>query len=132
MEGDKMTDCLSVFLGTYASRKVDGNEGKIGKGACCCMGGGVAAMIMMSESDAANIPLEEIKPLPRVIENYQKNISPNLREKLGIDSICKYTPSCSEYGRLVVEKHGQLKGGLMAAKRILKCNPFSEGGYDHV
>ena len=42
---------------------------------------------------------------------------------------CPYIPSCSDYGLEAVEKYCALKGGLLAAWRILRCNPFSKGGY---
>ncbi len=45
---------------------------------------------------------------------------------------CPYTPTCSAYGMEAIEKHGALKGSLLAAWRILRCNPFSHGGYDPV
>lgn len=45
---------------------------------------------------------------------------------------CPYFPSCSEYGLEAVEKYGALKGGMLAAWRICRCNPFSKGGYDPV
>lgn len=45
---------------------------------------------------------------------------------------CKYRPTCSEYALQAVEKHGAIKGSLMAIWRILRCNPFSKGGYDPV
>ena len=44
----------------------------------------------------------------------------------------KYIPSCSQYGLEAIEKYGVIKGGLLAAWRILRCNPFSKGGYDPV
>ena len=47
-------------------------------------------------------------------------------------STCKYYPTCSQYGLEAIEKYGALKGGLLAAWRILRCNPFSKGGYDPV
>ena len=47
-------------------------------------------------------------------------------------STCKYYPTCSQYGREVIEKYGAYKGGLLAVWRILRCNPFSKGGYDPV
>jgi len=43
---------------------------------------------------------------------------------------CKFTPSCSEYALQSVEKYGVIKGGLKAIWRVLRCNPFSKGGYD--
>ncbi len=43
---------------------------------------------------------------------------------------CKYIPTCSTYAYQAIEKYGFFKGGLKAAWRILRCNPFSKGGYD--
>lgn len=60
------------------------------------------------------------------IRLYQKYISPLKRTK------CPYFPSCSQYGYEAIEKYGAFKGSLLAAWRILRCNPFSKGGYDPV
>jgi len=60
------------------------------------------------------------------IKFYQRNISPLKRTK------CPYVPSCSQYGAEAIEKYGAVKGSLMTGWRILRCNPFSEGGYDPV
>ncbi len=61
-----------------------------------------------------------------LIKLYRKYISPLKRTK------CPYIPTCSEYGLEAIEKYGALKGSLLAAWRILRCNPFSSGGYDPV
>ena len=45
---------------------------------------------------------------------------------------CKYIPTCSEYGLVAIERFGVLKGGLLTLWRILRCNPFSKGGFDPV
>jgi len=45
---------------------------------------------------------------------------------------CRFQPTCSEYAYQAVEKYGALKGVLLGAKRILRCHPFSKGGYDPV
>ena len=45
---------------------------------------------------------------------------------------CPYIPTCSEYGLEAVSKYGTFKGGLLTVWRILRCNPFSKGGYDPV
>ena len=62
------------------------------------------------------------KMMVKSIRIYQKYISPMKGTK------CPYIPSCSQYGLEAVEKYGALKGGAMAAWRILRCNPFSSGG----
>ena len=60
------------------------------------------------------------------IKTYQKYISPYKSTK------CPYFPSCSCYGLQAVEKHGAIKGSALTAWRIIRCNPFSKGGYDPV
>ena len=66
------------------------------------------------------------KFLIRIIKLYQKYISPMKITK------CPDIPTCSQYGLEAIEKYGALKGGLLAVWRILRCNPFSHGGYDPV
>ena len=65
--------------------------------------------------------------LIKIIRFYQKYLS-----ALKGRATCIYTPTCSQYAIEAIEKHGVLKGGLLAAWRILRCNPFSKGGYDPV
>jgi len=60
------------------------------------------------------------------IRLYQKYLSPLKGTK------CPYFPSCSGYGLEAIETHGAFRGGLLALWRILRCNPFSKGGYDPV
>jgi hypothetical protein len=45
---------------------------------------------------------------------------------------CRYVPTCSEYAREAVERYGAVRGGCMAAWRVLRCHPFVKGGYDPV
>lgn len=66
------------------------------------------------------------KPVIKLIRFYQKKISPAL------GSHCKYIPTCSQYTLEAVERFGALRGCLMGLYRILRCNPFSKGGYDPV
>lgn len=67
------------------------------------------------------------KVLIYLIEKYQKIISPKIKEH-GYN--CKFYPSCSEYTKQAIEKYGSFRGVIKGIKRILKCNPFSKGGYD--
>ena len=60
------------------------------------------------------------------IRFYQKYLSPMKRTK------CPYIPTCSQYGLEAIEKHGAVKGSILALWRILRCNPFSKGGFDPV
>ena len=62
-----------------------------------------------------------------LIRLYQKYLSPLKR-----NPHCIYTPTCSEYAIQALQKHGLVKGSLLAAWRILRCNPFAKGGYDPV
>lgn len=45
---------------------------------------------------------------------------------------CRFTPTCSQYALEAIKKYGPFKGGLLAIKRILKCNPWGPSGYDPV
>lgn len=65
------------------------------------------------------------KALIKLIRLYQKISKSNVR-------VCKYYPTCSAYGIDAITKYGALKGTLLTAYRILRCNPFSKGGYDPV
>ncbi|WP_330637100.1 membrane protein insertion efficiency factor YidD [Faecalicatena fissicatena] len=67
------------------------------------------------------------KILIGLVRVYQKYLSP-----LKGHSTCIYFPTCSQYAVEAIEKYGALKGGLLAVWRILRCNPFSKGGYDPV
>lgn len=66
------------------------------------------------------------KLLLKCIRFYQTAISPHTRPK------CKYYPTCSHYTYEAIEIHGALKGAAMGLWRILRCNPWSKGGYDPV
>lgn len=62
-----------------------------------------------------------------LLKSYQKYISPFFKA-IGVN--CKYYPSCSEYMKQAIQKYGSFKGLYLGIKRILRCNPFSKGGYD--
>jgi putative membrane protein insertion efficiency factor len=57
---------------------------------------------------------------------YKRAISPLL------PPACRFYPTCSEYAAQAVAKHGVLRGGMLAAKRLIKCNPLHPGGFDPV
>ena len=45
---------------------------------------------------------------------------------------CKFSPTCSQYARTAIERYGAIKGGRLAAWRLLRCSPWAKGGYDPV
>lgn len=45
---------------------------------------------------------------------------------------CRFTPTCSEYAADAIAQYGVLKGTAMGVRRLLRCHPFSDGGYDPV
>lgn len=60
------------------------------------------------------------------VRAYQIAISPML------PPACRYTPSCSQYAIEALQRHGALKGGWLALRRIGRCHPFHRGGFDPV
>lgn len=67
------------------------------------------------------------KVLIFLIKTYQLTLSPRFS-----NGSCRFTPTCSQYALEAIEVHGIFKGCLLAAWRILRCNPFSKGGWDPV
>jgi putative membrane protein insertion efficiency factor len=57
---------------------------------------------------------------------YQRFVSPALPRR------CKYEPTCSAYAAEALRAHGPFRGAVLAGWRLLRCNPFSHGGYDPV
>ena len=66
-------------------------------------------------------------PLLGLIRLYQLTLSRGLPE-----GTCRFYPSCSHYGYQAIYRYGALRGTWMTAWRVLRCNPFSAGGYDPV
>ena len=60
------------------------------------------------------------------IEVYRRVISPGLPRR------CRYEPTCSQYAVQAIRRYGILRGAILAAWRLLRCNPFSHGGFDPV
>lgn len=75
---------------------------------------------------------EELKPyqpawwIALIIKGYRRSISPLLGRN------CRYLPSCSEYALGAVEGHGAIRGTWLALRRLGRCHPWREGGYDPV
>lgn len=65
-------------------------------------------------------------PVIFLLRAYKRVISPLL------PPACRFYPTCSEYAMDAVAKHGVLRGGILAAKRLIKCNPLHPGGFDPV
>ena len=64
--------------------------------------------------------------LVALVRGYQKFISP------GLPPSCRFYPSCSQYALEALQRHGALKGTLLAARRLTRCHPFNPGGEDPV
>jgi len=60
------------------------------------------------------------------LRTYKRLVSPLL------PPACRFHPTCSEYAAEAIESHGALKGSALAASRLLRCNPWSDGGFDPV
>lgn len=83
------------------------------------------------EPDLRDLPFT-VTNIPRLlllglIRAYQATFSRTLPQ-----DTCRFYPSCSHYGYQAIYKYGVLKGGLMAAWRVIRCNPFNKGGFDPV
>ena len=66
-------------------------------------------------------------PVLALIRLYQLTISRALPQ-----GTCRFQPTCSHYGYQAIARYGLLKGGWMATRRVLRCQPFHPGGYDPV
>ena len=64
--------------------------------------------------------------LVKAVRFYQRWISPLHAP------CCRYYPSCSEYALEAIRIHGGVRGGYLALKRLMRCHPFTQGGYDPV
>lgn len=64
--------------------------------------------------------------LMKIIRLYQYAISPMMT------SSCRFHPTCSQYASEAIAKHGAMRGTWLGVRRLLRCNPWSDGGYDPV
>ena len=68
----------------------------------------------------------------KIIKFYQKTLSfdHGPLKTLYPQGFCRFYPSCSQYGLEAIEKYGIIKGGIKAAWRVIRCNPWNKGGND--
>src|SRR5271156_89213 len=68
----------------------------------------------------------------RILDVYRRWISPLVHSIGGFPGACRFQPTCSEYAATAVAHHGVIAGSALALWRLLRCNPFSRGGFDPV
>jgi putative membrane protein insertion efficiency factor len=66
------------------------------------------------------------RPVISILDAYRRYVSPFL------PAACRFLPTCSEYAREAVERHGLCRGTWLAARRLLRCHPLARGGFDPV
>jgi uncharacterized protein len=96
-------------------------------------------MTVMQEDQQIEVVEPRLRDLPFTVMNiprfillglirgYQKTVSPALPA-----DTCRFYPSCSHYGYQAIYKYGAFKGTGMAIWRLLRCNPYNDGGFDPV
>ena len=91
-----------------------------------------AALLGLSIGDSLRPPPEQFGARIAVglIDTYRETLSPFFA-RTGLVR-CRFHPTCSAYGREAILRYGLPKGGVLAAGRILRCNPFAKGGEDPV
>ena len=71
-------------------------------------------------------PIAQARALAGILDAYKRFVSPLL------PPACRFTPTCSEYAREAVTRHGLRRGLALAARRLARCHPFHAGGIDRV
>ena len=91
-----------------------------------------AALIGFAAGDAARPPKDQALARLAIvaIDGYRETLSPWIARS-GL-ARCLFTPTCSAYGREAIRRYGFPRGGYLTASRILRCNPWSQGGSDPV
>jgi uncharacterized protein len=91
-----------------------------------------AALLGLLAGDATRPPSQQLATRAAIdgIDVYRATVSPILARTHLV--VCRYEPTCSLYGREAIARYGFPKGFLLAADRIVRCNPFARGGEDPV
>ena len=91
------------------------------------IGAAIAIVLIAIALDLRRAPADQLTTRATIgaIHVYQATLSP-LYNRLGVQ--CRFTVTCSHYGEAVIRKYGVLSGGWMAAKRILRCGPWTPAG----
>lgn len=81
-----------------------------------------------STSQSFRARLRKVATLPLLLPvfAYRKLISPFIQPR------CRYYPTCSTYAVDALKEYGPIRGSILAAWRVMRCNPFSDGGFDYV
>ena len=92
----------------------------------------LAALLGLAIGDAARPPGDQLgaRLALAAIDAYRATLSPML-SRTGL-ARCRFEPTCSAYGREAISRYGLARGGRLTAERLLRCQPFSKGGYDPV
>lgn len=91
------------------------------------IGAAIAIVLIAIALDLRRPPADQLVTRATIgaIHVYQATLSP-LYDRLGVQ--CRFTVTCSHYGEAVIRKYGVVSGGWMAAKRILRCGPWTPAG----
>ena len=81
---------------------------------------------MVDPKESSKRPLAVASVVVLLVKAYRRFVSPFTPES------CRYTPSCSEYALRALTRHGLVRGLWLTAVRIVRCNPWTEGGEDAV
>ena len=92
----------------------------------------LAALAGLAAGDALRPPADQLSArfALEAIDTYRAAVSPFF-ERTGLVH-CRFHPTCSTYGREAIRRYGVPKGAVLAAARVLRCNPFTRGGEDPV